>query len=284
MGSFRLSNEYPPSLQIEPTNYCNVRCICCPTAGSSRPKGFMDFNLYQKIVDEAANLGISRLRMFLHGEPLLHPKITDMIQYAKLKNFSIQFTSNGFAFSAEKMWAILSCGVNREDHFTFSVLGFSKDVHELVMKRIQHEKVVRNILTFMELREQLKNNGPVIETIFYNTPENKYEEEQFYQYWHNRVDHVRMGGSISESFSAYKKDPVVNLRTRTCANIWERMTIYWNGDVTICCEDVDGDWIIGNLKEQSIQEVWNSEKLRTIKFLHLEKRFSEFPFCYNCDM
>jgi radical SAM protein with 4Fe4S-binding SPASM domain len=284
LGSYRLSDQYPPSLQIEPTNYCNVRCICCPTAHSSRKKGFMEYHLYQKIIDQAALLGIKRLRLFLHGEPLLHPDIIAMINYAKMKRFSIQFTSNAFAFSPEKMLAILTSGVTREDHFTFSVLGFSRDVHELVMKRVDHEKVVRNIMRFIELRDQLHKNGPVIETIFYTTPENEYEEAQFYQFWHDRLDHVRLGGRISESFSGYKKAPVVIHRTRTCANIWERMTIYWNGDVTICCEDVDGDWVIGNLKERSIQELWSSEKLIAIKILHLEKRFSEIPFCYDCDM
>jgi radical SAM protein with 4Fe4S-binding SPASM domain len=116
-------------------------------------------------------------------------------------------------------------------------------------------------------------------------PENEHEERLYENYWRGIVDHARLGGRISASFAEYKLEPkTITPRTRTCANIWERMTVFWNGDVTLCCEDIDGDWILGNLNEQSITEIWNSEKLLAIKKIHKEKRFSEFPFCYMCDM
>lgn len=244
----------------------------------------MDIDLFHSIIDDASQIGVKRVRLFLHGEPLLHPQIVEMIRYAKSNNLSVHLTTNGMLFNKEKIEAVLGSGVNSGDHITFSILGYSKKVHERIMRRGNHDRIVKNIFDFLELRSEHQVDGPVIETIFYTMPENQHEEEQYLNYWRGIVDHARLGGRISESFSEYKREGNIAPREQTCTNIWERMTVFWNGDVTICCEDVDGDWVIGNLKRHSIVETWNCEQLLAIRRIHREKRFQEFPFCRNCDM
>ena len=284
IGNLDRFQKSPLSLQIEPTNYCNVDCVCCPASRSSRPRGRMDIDLFHSIIDDASQIGVKRVRLFLHGEPLLHPQIVEMIHYAKSNNLSVHLRTNGMLFNKEKIEAVLGSGVNRGDHITFSILGYSRKVHERIMRRGNHDRIVKNIFDFLELRSEHQVNGPVIETIFYTMPENQHEEEQYLNYWRGIVDHARLGGRISESFSEYKRGGNIAPREQTCTNIWERMTVFWNGDVTICCEDVDGDWVIGNLKRHSIVETWNCEQLLAIRRIHREKRFQEFPFCRNCDM
>jgi radical SAM protein with 4Fe4S-binding SPASM domain len=285
IGTIDRFERVPPSLQIEPTNHCNVSCICCPTARSSRPKGYMDLDLFRSIVDGASQIGVKRVRLFLHGEPMLHPHIVDMIAYLKSRGLAIHLTTNGVLLNPDKIEGILRSGTDSADHITFSILGDSREVYESIMRRSSADRVAENIHLFLELRRELRVNGPVIETIFYAMPENEHEEEQYVGRWRGVVDHARRGGRISESFSAYKREGLVVVpRKRTCSNLWERMTVFWNGDVTLCCQDVDGDWILGNLRERSITEIWNSERLLAIKAIHREKRFEEFPFCRDCDM
>jgi radical SAM protein with 4Fe4S-binding SPASM domain len=135
------------------------------------------------------------------------------------------------------------------------------------------------------MRKELDVNGPVIETIFYRMPENEHEEAQYVKYWRGRVDHARLGGDISISFSKFKqKGYAIPLRTRTCANLWEKITVFWNGDVPLCCQDVDGEWILGNLGKDSIESIWNCEQLLSVKQLHKERNFEEIPLCVKCDM
>ncbi|MBY8999028.1 MAG: SPASM domain-containing protein [Candidatus Thorarchaeota archaeon] len=62
------------------------------------------------------------------------------------------------------------------------------------------------------------------------------------------------------------------------------MTIGWNGDVILCCNDVDGEFILGNLSDQSISEIWNSKRLLAIKRIHKQKQFERIPICHTCDM
>ena len=70
------------SLIIEPTNTCNLRCtFCFVTDGMTRDGGFMDFDLFKKIIDDCTDL--EHLCMHNWGEPLLHKDIFRMIEYAK---------------------------------------------------------------------------------------------------------------------------------------------------------------------------------------------------------
>ncbi len=275
----------PPVLQIEPTNYCNANCICCPTARSSRKRGYMDSDLFCKIIDDASMIGVRAVFLFLHGEPMLHPGIVEMIRYIKLKGLAYHMTTNGVPFDEKKIRGILGSGTNNADHISFSILGASKEVHEKIVRPVSHEKVVENLHMLLNMRKSMRVNGPVIEVIFHTMPENRHEEDEFIRKWRGVLDHVRMSGDISQSFSEYKRErPFPVVRTRKCLNLWQKMTILWNGDVTLCCEDVDGDWIFGNLNEQTISEVWNDKKLLAIKSIHKKRQFDKIPFCYSCDM
>jgi radical SAM protein with 4Fe4S-binding SPASM domain len=249
-----------------------------------RKIGYMDFGLFQKIVDDAAENGVKRIHLYLHGEPLLHPQLIDMIRHVKSSGIGVTIATNGMPLDARKIETLMHTRMNNADHIIFSVLGYSKEVHEKVMKGVNHEKVLKNIQDILQWREILNMNGPIIETVMYIMPENKNEEAQFNKYWRGIVDHVRRVGNISEQFAKHKKeDNSIPSRNKTCKNLWERMTIFWNGDVTICCADLDGNYVLGNLKEKSIRDIWNSNQLLLIRKFHKEKNFKKIPFCLKCD-
>ena len=81
----KISFEFPVRFNVEPTNYCNLSCSMCPRE-LNRPFGYMELNLFKKIIDESILYG-KRLIITLNkdGEPLLHPELTQMIKYAKDK-------------------------------------------------------------------------------------------------------------------------------------------------------------------------------------------------------
>jgi radical SAM protein with 4Fe4S-binding SPASM domain len=241
----------------------------------------MDFDLYKKIIDDAAQIGVKRVQLFLMGEPLIHPKILEMIQYLKSKGLAFHLTTNGFIFKKKIGEGILNAGATSADYVTFSILGYSKEIHEQVMKGINHDRVFQNVLNFIEARKQSKQNGPVIETVFYSIPMNEHELEPFMEYWGKIVDHAIYGGKAVEAFINHQL-PTIR-RTKTCVILWERMAIHWNGDVVLCGEDSDGENVVGNLRENSIHDVWNGSKLIELKKLHKAGEFSKIPICEFCD-
>lgn len=280
-GSVDRWTEVPPGIQIEPTNACNVRCITCCRSSSSRPVGYMNFELFKKIIDDAAQVGVKRVQLFLLGEPLIHPKIVEMIQYIKLKGLAFHLTTNGFIFSRKIGEGILRAGATSADYVTFSILGFSKDTHEKVMKGIKHDRVMENILSFIKDRNLSRNNGPIIETVFYSISQTEHELESFMNYWSKVADHAIYGGKAVEAFIDHRLP--TKPRTKTCAVLWERMAVQWNGDVVLCGEDSDGEFIVGNLRNNSILDIWKGEKLTSLKKLHKTREFNKISLCEFCD-
>lgn len=279
-----INSTVPAGLQIEPTSHCNINCICCSGDRVERKKGYMDFELFKKIIDEASEIGVKRVHLFFLGEAMLHPQIVDMIHYIKTNGLGMTMHTNGMLFNKENIKAILNSGVNSGDYFIFSVLAHSKELHEKIMKGVNHETVLKNILDFLELRKQEKINGPIVEVIFYPMPENNNEKEQYVKYWRGIVDHVHMVDTISYSLARYENPhQTIPLREKTCSYIWERMTICWNGDVALCNQDINGDHLLGNLREQSIKEIWNGDNFLSIKQLHKENKFEGLPLCARCD-
>ncbi len=278
-------SKVPPTLQLEPTNYCNLRCICCPVDRMSRKKGYLDYDLFQKIIDEASQIGTKRIHLYLQGEPLLHPQIVEMISYIKRKDLGLNLTTNGMQLDRDKIKSILHSGVNSSDYITFSLLGHSREIHEKIMIGVNHDRVIDNIHQFMSLRNELKLNGPIIQVVLYQMPENTGEVKDFIDDWRGKVDHVVTVGAIVDKFASHGRqdNDCMPLRTRTCNLLWERMTVYWNGDVTLCALDVDGDHILGSLKNKSIKEIWNSQQLLSVKRKHRARQFDDLSFCARCD-
>jgi 2-iminoacetate synthase ThiH len=57
------ARHLPDIVQIESTNLCNAKCVFCPRDEMHRRQGVMDFDLFAKIVDECAALGITHVRV-----------------------------------------------------------------------------------------------------------------------------------------------------------------------------------------------------------------------------
>jgi hypothetical protein len=274
----------PPSLEIEPTNLCNLRCVTCPCANSTYARGYMDMDLFRKIISEAAEIGVKRIHLFLRGEPTLHPHIFEMVAFIKANGLAVHLTTNGMTLTPERGAELLRSGVNSADQVTFSFIGHSKESHEATMVRVDHDTVVANILALMKLRREMHVNGPVIETILNATPDTQHEQPDFLQFWRGEVDHARLGG-VSISFQEYKKDAGGAVTRRgPCTQVWQRMPIAWDGLVPQCVMDVDGDRIVGDLRTDPIIDTWNCELMREIRRAHLSGDFAKIPSCLHCDM
>src|SRR5437773_8905697 len=75
----------PEIVQIESTNICNAKCVFCPRDEMHRPQGVMSRELFRKVVDECAALGITHVRMHNYGEAFLDRYLTEKVRYAKEK-------------------------------------------------------------------------------------------------------------------------------------------------------------------------------------------------------
>ena len=60
------------------------------------------------------------------------------------------------------------------------------------------------------------------------------------------------------------------------------MSIYVDGRVTVCCFDYDGKYVVGDLKKETLEEIWNNKKMRLIRRQFKKGKINENPLCKDC--
>ena len=281
------TSTFPSLIDFEVTNHCNLSCIMCARASMKRPKGFMDMDLFKKIVDQIPPHRIEKSWFHLHGEPLLHPKLTDMIRYARetADISELGISTNCIPLNKAKSSALLTSPL---DTFVLSIDGATSETYEKIRLNGDFDKVVENATRFIKMRDEKGLNRPAVWIQIVEMQDNAAEIEKFNAHWAPLLgpqDQVfvknfsSFGGKIDDRSDYYHRMP----RTRPpCSFLWSYFVIYWDGRVTPCCMDVNADLCIGDLKTSSIEEIWASPRLTEFREIHLRGAFDEMPMCADC--
>ena len=62
------------------------------------------------------------------------------------------------------------------------------------------------------------------------------------------------------------------------------MVVYWDGHVVLCCADMFSRSIVGDLKSNSITEIWNGPDLKKLRGQMVNRQRFEVPICQDCDI
>lgn len=282
---FHYVTKFPTHLDIEVTNNCNLRCIMCSINFMNDKKEYMDYNLFKKIIDEGAKYGLNSVKFNWRGEPLLHPRIIDMVKYAKEKSVvDVQFNTNGLLLNEKISSDLIDVGLDR---IIFSVDGASKEVYEKIRRGGNYERLVKNIEDFVRIRKEKGRKMPFTRIQFVKMKENEHETDLFVKKWTPLIDEVFVNpylnplGMSKEDRAAEK---IEILGRKPCNQIWQRLTISWDGKVMMCC----GDWamknIIGDANKESIYSIWHSKLLNNIRKLHIKLKLYEVEACKKCSV
>lgn len=91
--------EYPlKGIYFYLTEGCNLRCQHCWIApkyqGQSDSYGVLDLDLFRSIIEQAKPLGLSRVKL-TGGEPLLHPRIGQILDIVRSEGLRLIVETNG---------------------------------------------------------------------------------------------------------------------------------------------------------------------------------------------
>lgn len=285
----------PYFLDVELTNACDLGCIMCAREIMERRVGFMDYELFQSIADQAALAGVFAIRLSGLGEALLHKDLFEAIRYAKDRGLLVHLTTNGKTLDEVKARKLLESGLDR---VKFSFQGTEKNEYERMRKGGRFEKLVENIKRLIRLREEGSYDRPFIQigtTTIDETPE---QIERFLGPWRELVDDAyvlkthfyRM--AHTETGKAHIPRQRAEIRKTLCVEIRTKMTIYWDGQCSACCGDFNGGMVMGDLGKDTLVAIWNSvpysrvrsvlSKVAPINLNAEQKR--QLPQCAMCTM
>jgi len=281
----------PTQAVIETTNHCNLNCPYCmvgktrnqaddasaPHSLMSRPMGYMDETTFELVFCELRKFGIRKVYLHFQGEPFLNPLTANFAKQLKNADFFVGIFTNGQAFDDNNIAEIAGVEV---DLIRFSVDGASEETYCENRKGGTFAKVAENMQKIVDAH---KGKSTRIEWQFLPMKNNEHEIEtakkmaekigiNFFTKGYRETDEKRVPADAKLRSSHLAKP---------CIDILRQLAVYWNGDVVPCCYDVDGFEIMGNIKNNSLTEIWNSVKYREFR-KNVKNQQNEPEICKQC--
>ena len=248
-----------------------------------RKKGFMDYDLFRRIVDEMAP-HVSTTTLHIWGEPLLHPRIVDMIAYTCEKGLHAEISTNATLLTEDVSKAILEAGLGA---IYFGLDGATPETYEK-LRGADFEATCENILRFVELKNRGRHIRPLTKVQIIEIQPTAEEIEEFRRQWSiPGVDRVNIkpfdswGDQIEEiSVLGADNGPIPGKRFH-CPNLWYHVHIYWDGTLVCCDRDFDALYPLDNVKD-GVMKAWRGHRMAELRRKHLRNDLNDVPSCGSC--
>ncbi|MBF0556171.1 MAG: SPASM domain-containing protein [Nitrospirae bacterium] len=239
-------------VNIEPTNACNLRCVHCGD-DKKRKIGFITPELFEKVSIQCRG---KEIRPFMSGEPLMHKGIFDLIKIATKYSSRVVLHTNATLLDEKKANALVESGIQ---FVSISFDGLTKEEYEGNRKGANFESVSENISRFLKINNKkvhvtvqriIKKGEPAIGV------EKLFDGANVYSVIVRHSWDVRGRVEGCKSHTNYD---------RYCFFPWNYIPVLWNGDVCLCCADLNGKCIIGDINKDSLEKIWNGPQMVSIR-------------------
>ena len=274
------------NLTLEITTHCQADCIVCVRDKISYKLGNMTQQLFEKAVTEANELyhkyrgeGIEFVDLGGMGEPLLDAQIEEKLKWLDTYYPAIQvgLTTNGQLLMRKKEVICKYVDVLKIINY-----GFNKKSFESVHRgSLIYENVKDTIETFLSIPNEYR---PKTIMSFLVLQENEGEENAWKEYWEGKCEELYIWrphnwAGYRESHTKQEHD-----NCRSCGRPGKDFAVRANGDVSVCCWDFNREMSIGNLYQNSFEDIYEGEMLKKIVDMHKNKSFFEYEnICQHCD-
>ena len=269
----------PIEITLESTAKCNLYCPMCPRHIYTFDNESMDLELYKKVIKDCKDY-VEFIWPYGIGEPMIHPNIFEMIKITHDAGIRTGMSTNATLMDDKRADMLLDSGL---DYAILAFDGATKETYEKYRVGATFEKTRANILAFLE-KKQARNSNMYVVVQMVMLKENSHEVDAYRTLWNipgvNEIrfkrDEVRIEGSRIED-AGFKK-----VRRNPCHLLWRGpLYVRYDGLAHPCCYMYD-EKPIGDLKKQSVMEVWNSTEMVKLREAHLKGDVNEYPVCVTC--
>jgi radical SAM protein with 4Fe4S-binding SPASM domain len=283
--------SFPINLDIEATSACNLKCIMCPRTDMINDGTFwkiqmFDFDTYKRLIDEGVQNGLCAVKYNYLGEPTLNKRLVEMIEYAKRAGvLDVMFNTNATRLNEGLSRRLIASGL---DKLFISFDSPYREQFNRIRVGADYDKVLANIKRFMAIRAEMDSLKPFTRVSMVRMKENAQECEAFRELFAPIVDAVAYVDYLDHSSQYNPERMIVPLGSRQgkfcCPYLWQRMFVHPDGIVTACCVDSARELKVGNIFEQSAQDIWRGARYQQLRELHATGRFADIPTCARCPL
>lgn len=294
----------PHILHVGVTTMCNLRCPACPTGNGTlgRPAEHLSFDIYSRTVDELRD--VLMLQIFWDwGEPLMHPRFPDMIDYASRSGIMTAVSTNGTVANSEKQIDRLVAA--RPSVVMVCVDGADQQTHETYRAGAKLSKVLDTIRRLRDAKDRQGTLYPLIEFRTLAIRENEHQMPELlrmatdygadllnvkslrpFDYRGTNVDSklVPLGPSMSRySYDQAARDAARRLEVGAsgplrCGKPHRSPTLNSDGTLVFCGYSEYADEKFGKIGEEGFRHLWRSRRSREIR-----RRFARRGGTETCD-
>ena len=282
--------RFPSLLSIEFTSICNAKCIMCPHVEMERVKENMPFEILQKVVQDCKSKPLKKVNLFWLGDSFCHREILDYLRYVRkeLKGVKLYISTNASLLSEKRTRAIID--EDLIDVINFDIDGFKKETYEKVRLNLNFEKVVNNVRFFAEYLKEQKKKKPQTRVTIINMKPTTNEIEDFVKYWSQLVDKVDVNKyntwlgtqddlNVGDSLEKSQQGGF----DFACTHPWDELVIGADGRAGLCCLDYELAAEVGDVMQNTIEEIWQSKQMNSYRDKMLKLEYDEIDVCKNCN-
>jgi radical SAM protein with 4Fe4S-binding SPASM domain len=286
LGRLDDAGSFPKVVLIDTVSFCNLECSMCVHKDMQRPRGYMPWPLFEKIIDEiAVENPDARVWMVFFGEALMlrkrKPTIFDKIRFAKEKGLrDVVLNSNANLLDAEAAQSLIDCGL---DAIYIGIDAATPESYARIRVGGDFHKVVSNVRHLLKLKREQSADTPRVFTQFVEMDENREERDEFIRFWTEQGATVKIRPKVSWAGQIDAPNLTLGDDERwPCYWAMQSMSITDQGKVVTCAVDLDARFVAGDVNQDSLKSIWN-ERLRQNRELHLDRKWDALPeVCRNC--
>jgi len=280
----KIVSNFPIYVLIEPVSTCNIRCTMCFQIDKSFTKkpfmGTMKMDFFKEIIDECYANGTKAITLASRGEPTLHPKLPEMLEYVSNKFLEVKLNTNATKLSEKLIRKILETNVNE---LVYSVDESDEKKYEKIRVGGKFNEVVNNIKNFKKIRDNEFTNNKTTTRISGVLVNEDQDIKIITNFWKQYVDHV-VFVKEQNRWDTYNNTPDgVN---SPCTYLWERMYVWFDGVTNPCDVDYKSQLTMGKLdySQNNIRKIWTSEFFQNLRKKHLNDERQTIKPCDRCGL
>jgi MoaA/NifB/PqqE/SkfB family radical SAM enzyme len=296
------SRSYPIVLQLEPTTQCQLDCTLCPRVRANRHSaiGHMDFGNYERLMRELDPFLLA-IAFWQWGEPLLHPRIIDMVHLAHRAGIMTIISTNGQTDPRDlDLPSLFEAGL---DLLIISLDGASQEVYQEFRRGGSVAHARRFIRAGARIKQEMKRRKPYINVRIIATAKNEQEIEtvrtlakadgadlfsvkSLSLYYDDDPGNIQLPSEEtyrSFQYQDYAKAEAYRKMRNDCSKPWSGPTLRCDGTLLVCECDHDGRRPLGNVfHASSFSKIWHGNGAREVRSHFNREGSIDLDFCGRC--
>ena len=259
----------------------------------NRIRGYMQEDVVNAICENVKKFNIPGVRFVRWGEPTLHPDYVNIMRKVKNSGAMIHINTNGSLITEEQIHDLIDMGL---DSIKFSFQGADEGTYNEMRQGGEYKTLLKTITKFYRLRGDSENPFIQVSTTLTSESDDqvanfKHDVENICDYFnigYTKLNHLSVGEmNIPQEMkdkvrSLQEKEKSKHKRLLVCPEAFDKLSVNWNGDVTLCCQDYDNFLVIGNILDMDLKQLFLSKAAEQYRKIIAAGEYDKIRCCRYC--